>query len=474
MVVDLRGFTIDLRSAPGQNSGRNLSETTAIGEAFYPLLQARLNPAKAVNGSASVGLDLSDALIQGDLWLSRLGLRIPAYGGARLPALEAFNTEFQPSQTAEQVRWRSPAAGRSRGSLTDLSSDRTASNFGSTPAALAKFLMTPAQPAQLESVVWQGPLLLRNTCFSGAVKANTLYFLDRVDASGAIFTQLANWQGVKFARDALFERAQFQQESNFRGVLFAQRSQFNQAQFNGISNWQGSHFYGASSFAQASFKAVTFARAHWLMNADFDQSVLREVSNFQKSRFDQALFLTDAQLESAVNFRQAQFQRSISLRGAHILGLLDFGDARFSTEATVNVADLDFSAATAQVLGSPGQIGKRFLLPTLSSNETVLRNLVRNFRQLEQIEDANQLEYTTERLRLAKIRRQVFGLGVNQASPAQLVALGLSEEQALAVTQRAAEQPFVGRSDLLSLEAIDLATYLKVRDSHHHSPNDCI
>ena len=103
-------------------------------------------------------------------------------------------------------------------------------------------------------------------------------------------------------------------------------------------------------------------------------------------------------------------------------------------------------------------------MPTLTSNETVLRNLVRNFRLLEQIEDANQLEYTTERLRLSQLKRQIFGTSVNQASEAQLIRLGLSLEQAKAVVAQAATQPFVSRSDLLGVNAIDLATYLRVRD----------
>ncbi|NJM98391.1 MAG: pentapeptide repeat-containing protein [Phormidesmis sp. RL_2_1] len=247
-------------------------------------------------------------------------------------------------------------------------------------------------------------------------------------------------------------------------MLFAGRARFDQALFGGSTDWQGARFYDNVRFAQADFQRANFSRSHWQKPADFEQTAFRGPISFQKSRFEQALFLTEARFEAAVTFRRAQFQQPLSLRGAHILSQLDFGDARFASTATINVADLDFNASEAKILGSPGQIGRVFSVPTLESNETVLRNLVRNFRLLEQVGDANQVEYTTERLRLAHIQQQILGVNLNQAAPADLTALGLNSQQAMAVAARAATQPFVSRTDLLAMEDIDLATYLKVRD----------
>lgn len=454
-VIDLRGFIIDLRppdSPEIKNASKGVSD---FRTQFYQQLQNPLS-GKTSGDSASIGLDISNSLIQGELDLARLGLRIPAYGDAVLPELKAFNQSFQPQVAGGLSAQR-------RFSITNELTDYS-SRFGSAAVALSKFLITPAQPPLLDSVVIQGPLFLRGTCFNGPLIATNLYFLDRVEAAGAIFTQAASWQGARFAKRVSFEQSQFQQESSFRLALFAQRSRFAQALFSGDSSWQGSLFFEGNSFAQASFNAVNFSRAHWQANADFDRAAFRDYANFQKSRFDQALFLSEAQVDGALNFRQAQFQEPLSLRGAHVLNQVDFGDARFAPGSTINVADLDFSAATAKILGSPGYIGQRFSLPTLSGNETVLRNLVRNFRLLEQIVDANQVEYTTEQLRLTKLKRQMLGTGVNQASLQQLEKLGFNAKQAAAISNHAAERPFVSRTDLLTLDEIDLATYLKVRD----------
>lgn len=430
LVVDLSGFTIDLR--PGS------PDSEAFTEQFYRRLQKGLNGVH--NGSPALGLSIDGGLIQGDLELARLSLRVPAYGGVALPALEAF------SQKAQLVA--PPTRSLTRSLLIQ-------------PPALQR---SSQLSLQLDTLVFQGPLLMNETCFNGAFKAAGLYFLAPIEAEQAIFTQMADWRGAQFARSVNFSQGQFQQESSFRAGLFASQAKFNQASFNGFSQWQGSSFQSSVSFAQADFHSGSFARSHWLTNADFDQAIFHDAISFQKSRFDQSLFLTDAQFEAAINFRQAQFQGAISLRGAHILSQLDFGDARFAPATALNVADLDFNAGEARILGSPGQIGRVFSVPALASNETVLRNLVRNFRLLEQISDANQIEYTAERLRLAQIRRQIFGVSLNQANVFQLVKLGLSAAQAQAVKASIQTQPFVSRADLLGVSEIDLATYLKVRD----------
>ncbi|MGC1305839.1 MAG: pentapeptide repeat-containing protein [Phormidesmis sp.] len=427
LMIDLTGLEIDFRAD-------KTSDGAAFSSQFYQRLQ------KGLNGSKPLGLDLSEALIQGELDFARLSFRVPAYGGPGLKALDDFNREFQPL-----------VALAAQGTLSPMS------------ALSHSFLIQPRAKA-IDTYVFQGALLLSQTCFNGEVKATNLTFLNRVEAEGVIFTQLADWQGARFARSADFNQAQFHQDSSFRSALFTRKTQFNQSEFSGFANWQGATFHENAGFAQAVFREVAFARSHWQKNADFDQATFHESTSFQKARFDQALFLTDAQFEAATTFRQAQFQDSISLRGARILSQLDFGDARFARGVTINVADLDFNPGEAKILGSPGQIGRVFSVPALASNETVLRNLVRNFRLLEQIGDANQLEYTTERLRLAQIGRQIFGVSLNQASAAQLLKVGLSRDQAAAVLIQANAQPFVSRADLLVLDEVDLATYLKVRD----------
>lgn len=451
-LVDLRDLTIDLR----ENEEDRSTKETPFVEQFYKQLQTALSTQQQKDGR-SLGVDFSGSLIQGDFDLTKFSRRIPAYGEAILPALESFKQTLQ----------RLPGQERSLAFNGQRLSRQVYSK------RLSRFLLPAADSSRTDTLVFQGPLIFNHAYFNGTLEASNLYFLGSVEAENAVFTQPAQWQSAKFANNVSFRNSQFQQESSFKRVLFARRVRFNQSRFSGASTWKGTTFRGSTSFADTDFQAVTFDSARWQSNADFERARFRGVASFQKSRFEQALFLTDALLEGAVNFRQAQFQRSISLRAAHVLGRIDFGDARFakafvegasSEKVVITVADLDFSAGEAKILGSPGKIGKLFSVPTLTSNETVLRALIRNFRSLEQIGDANQLEYKLEVLRLAQVRRQLLGVGLNQASESRLVKVGFTSEQAQAVVARARSQPFVSRTELLSLDEVDLATYLRVRD----------
>ncbi|HEY9846878.1 MAG TPA: hypothetical protein V6D03_11860, partial [Candidatus Caenarcaniphilales bacterium] len=132
--------------------------------------------------------------------------------------------------------------------------------------------------------------------------------------------------------------------------------------------------------------------------------------------------------------------------------------------AHLNVPGLQLDPKQARILGNPGQISQVLFLPTLQGNENLLRNLVRNFRALEQIADANQVEYMTQKLRLQTLGQQLFNTNVNHAAPPRLVEVGFTPAQATAIAQDRAEQPFRSLTDLLTREIIDLATYINVRE----------
>jgi hypothetical protein len=132
--------------------------------------------------------------------------------------------------------------------------------------------------------------------------------------------------------------------------------------------------------------------------------------------------------------------------------------------AQLNVPGLRFDSDKAKLIGDPGRIGKLITIPTLSGNETLVRELIRNFRKLEQLSDANQIDYTAQQLRSRELFRRAIGLNLNTATAQQLQNLGLSPTQAEAILKRCQIQPLRTLTDLLSLGEIDLITYTRVRD----------
>lgn len=416
--IDLRRFIIDLRS-----------ENATFRDSFYRLLQIQLR-----RSNTPTGIDLSYSQILGELKFSDFGFPEPLYGQPTPLLSEAEQTQLQ----------------RDRLRLLQLSQ-------------LSRSLLVQAQPAPQQITVFRGPLKLVQTRFEGIVNFSNTFFLSRVEAQGADFDQTVAIES-RFGQTASFAGAVWRQDAQFRSAIFFDRASFNQAQFQGSTKFQSSEFQKTANFSQANFHRANFSRIRWQGNADFAQTRWQEAVSFDRSRFRQAVFFSDAIWSDRVTFYEAQFSQPVNLRGASILDRADFGDASFGKSAYLNVAGLQFSADRARILGNPGIVGRALSVPTLRGNETLLRNLVRNFRLQEQITDANQVEYTTERLRLQELWQRLLGTNLNTASIEQLQRIGFSSDQATAILAARLPQPLRNLTDLLKLPGIDLATYVRVRD----------
>jgi uncharacterized membrane protein SirB2 len=426
--LDLRRVVIDLRP-----------ENAAFRDQFYRLIQAQLQRSRnATTGemTAPLGLDLSYSTIKGELNISELGLRSPLYGQELSPLLSE----------AEQAQLK-----RDRRRLSQLSQ-------------LSRSLLIQGQPTSLQITVFRGALKLVQTRFEGFVNFTNAFFLGRVEAPGAEFVQESDWSETRFSQPANFTGAIFRREARFRNTIFFERAGFNLGRFQAV-NFQGSEFRATANFSQSTFQqTANFNRIQWQGNADFAQTDWQSSVFFNRSKFSQALFLSEATFAKLISFREAQFSQPVNLRGANILDQADFGDASFAKTAYLNVTGLQFNSEEARILGDPGQVGRVLSVPTLQGNETLLRNLVRNFRLLEQIADANQVEYTRERLRLRQLQQQLWGTNLNTATLERLQQVGFSPVQAEAIAQFRTQQVFRNLPDLLRLNEIDLATYVKVRD----------
>lgn len=425
-MVDLRRMEIDLRP-----------ENAVFRDQFYSLVQTQLQ-----KSGVPVGLDLSNSLIEGDFTTSRLGLRTPLYDG------EAFSKLFTPAEQAQLKRDRRRLYRLSTLSQSLLITPRAADT-------------TP----QFQLTVFRAPIKLAQTRVTGFADLSNTFFLNRVEAQGTQFPAGADFSQARFSLPMNFASANFGRDVQFRNTIFFAKAEFNQVQFRGNVNFQGAEFQTTANFNQATFyQPANLMRVQWQGNADFAQTRWRDQAQFSKNKFSRALFLTDATFEKAATFRESQFNGLANLRGATILDRADFSYCSFMKGAYLNVPGLRFDSDKAKILGDPGQIGRVISVPALQGNENLLRELVRNFRKLEQIADANQIDYLTQSLRSRQLKRQLLGIDLNTASRSQLEAIGFSEVQASAILQHRAEQPFHNLPELLTLDSVGIATYINVRD----------
>ncbi|OUL34134.1 pentapeptide repeat-containing protein [Nostoc sp. 106C] len=429
LTIDLRQMVIDLRP-----------ENASFRDAFYQLLRKELQK----TGAKPLGLDLSYSLVQGDFMGSDLGLRTPLYGQEIAPIFTPI--EQEQLENLRLVCLRALA-------LTLPTSKDCRSLLGTQSAASS------------EITVFRGSLALVQTRFNGEVSFPNIFFLQSVDAQGATFIQPTNWNETRFSRAVSFTGATFRHLSNFQGSIFFNKASFKQAQFQETADFQHSIFEDTANFNQVNFKQLAkFNSVQWLSSADFSDVHFFSQAQFTKANFEQFLLLTEATFDQAVIFRETQFAQAVSLQGASILNLADFSDAKFAKEAFLAVSGLSFNSNQAKILGNSGEIGKRFCVPTLQGNQNVLRNLGQNFRQQQQIADANSLEYTKQRLRLTELGHRLISTNINTAPLANLKRLGFSINQAEAIAQRRQIKPFRNNSELLTLADIDLETYSLLRD----------
>jgi hypothetical protein len=423
--IDLHGLIIDLRP-----------ENQAFRDQFYPLLQAQLQ-----KRGTPVGLDLSYAQIQGEFQISLLGLRAPLYGQALSPI-------FSPTEQEQLQRDR-----------------RRLAQLGKLSKSLLATPNPDASNSTLQITVFRGPLKLIQTQFGGNADFSNTFFLNRIEAQGVQFLQRANWAQTRFSQSTSFAGATFLRDAIFRNSIFFGKVNFDEARFQTEANFQSGEFQNTANFNRAAFQQnANFSRIQWQKNADFAQTRWQGQAMFSRSTFSESLFLADATFEKTALFREVRFGKPVNLRGAAILDRAEFGYASFARGAYLNVPGMRFDSDRAKIVGNPGQIGKYISVPTLQGNENLLRELIRNFRRLEQIPDANQLDYTREKLRLRELRQQVFGININTARTEQLIQLGFSPEQAMQIAQRRTQNPFRNPTELLSLGTVDLATFINVRD----------
>lgn len=367
--INLRQLIINLRP-----------ENAEFSNQFYQLLQTQLN-----RSGTPLGLDFSNSLIQGDFIGNKLGLRSPLYGDGISPLL--------------------------------------------TPQEQQLLLHDPSHISQTVPIpnvtVFRGTLKFVQTRFAGTVDFANSFFLHRVEANGAMFSQPVNLSGSRWIRLADFSEVIFNRDVNFTNSLFLSKTIFSKAQFRGIANFLDISFQDKAVFSEIQFEQLAnFTRSVFQDLADFSKTNWSNRALFSKSQFIQPLILSEATFAKAVAFRETQFNQLVNLRAVSLLEQIDFSNARFLNDAYLNVANIMFDSEQAKIIGNAGEIGHLLWVPMLQGNEDVLRNLVRNFRSLQQISDANQLEYTTQKLRQQQLGNSLI-LGLANFSPLGWILEGL-------------------------------------------------
>ncbi|NJO98617.1 MAG: pentapeptide repeat-containing protein [Pleurocapsa sp. CRU_1_2] len=363
--IDLSNLVIDLADTNSQFS-----------QYFYQEINNTIS-----RTSNPVNLDLSNSIVQGDFLLKQLGI-VSSVGEGALSSL--FTTLEQ-----EKIQQFYPIKINAVQEIPRVN-------------------------------IFRGSVYLENTIVTGNIDGSNSLYLQSIVANSSDFQEFVNFDQSIFVKDINFNKATFKQNLTFiKSHIFSQ-AKFNSAKFTGIVDFSKSQFEASTEFKQALFTQLAdFTRSTFIETVDFSQTRFRDRLIFTKSKFLNPLLLINSSFDETITFRDIYLNSLINLQDAHLFNRLDFSNAFFTPQASINVSGLAFDSIESQIIGQSGIIGNYLSVNRSQGNETVFRNLIRNFRSLEQITDANYLEYKEKQLkaktisdRLTKVSwRKIFTWG---------------------------------------------------------------
>ena len=359
--IDLSNLIIDLASTENDFS-----------QYFYQEINDTISRA-----SDPININFSNSIIQGDFQLNQLG--IASYLGKG--ALSSLFTAFEQEKINQFYPIKISAA------------------------------------SQIPQVsIFRGSLYFNNTVFTGKIDGSNSLYLQSITANTAKFQSAVDFSQATFAKDVDFSNVICKQNLTFHTSHFFSQVKFNNVELQNITDFSNSQFEAVTEFNQAIFiQLADFTRSVFVETVDFSETSFRDRLVFAKSKFLNPLLLNNSNLEKTVTLRNIYLNSLVNLQDAHISNRLDFSNAFFTPQASINVSGLAFDAAESQLIGQPGIISKYLRVNRLQGNEIVLRNLIRNFRNLEQITDANNLEYKGKQLQLQAISERLSNISWQQA-----------------------------------------------------------
>ena len=343
--IDLSNFIIDLGNSDDE---------------FYRHFYTEIN--RTINSAGKpISIDFDNSMFQGKFQLERLGI-VSSLGEGALSSL--FSAAEQ-----EKIAEYYPVGDRELQQLPRVN-------------------------------IFRGSLYFNNAVFMGEVDSSNSLFLQPIIADGAKFQAPVQFDSSIFSERLDFSQGKFSQNVNLSQSHFFAPAKFKQAEFQGIVDLSQSQFEESVEFDRTIFQQlVDFRRCVFNKSLNSIDSIYRDRLIFAKSKFLAALDFSNSTFEQLVTLRDIYASSLINFQDVHLLNRIDFSNAFFASSAKIDASRLAFDAESAKIIGQPGIIAKLVRVDRLSGNETVLQNLIRNFRSLEQIADANSIEYQQEQLR---------------------------------------------------------------------------
>jgi hypothetical protein len=262
---------------------------------------------------------------------------------------------------------------------------------------------------------FQNYTTFRVSKFDGIAPFVAASFEKDVDFDYAQFGKFASFGKTRFLGNASFSNAQFQGDVIFLGALFhkdadlpftqfARLASFFDSRFYGETNFFNSQFSGAANFVNATFSGnltfvgvrfssdVVFRSASFHKDAFFGLANFDGFCDFSHTTFSGPAVFAVTKFNDIAHFVKAKFERQLVLESARIY-TMQLSDANFGSQSNITLKDADFTRLLV-----PWDVIKDRLI----YDPMAYLALVKNYRNLEWRDDANDCYYRYRRLSQAQ------------------------------------------------------------------------
>jgi len=248
----------------------------------------------------------------------------------------------------------------------------------------------------------------RGANFAGDANFEDANFAGNADFQNTNFTGNAYFRDANFAGNANFEDANFAGDADFYHAIFAGNAGFWYANFAGFANFNHANFAGDSVFWYTIFAGfANFNHANFAGDADFENANFAGFANFEDANFAGFANFNHANFAGNSDFYHANFAGNSVFWYTNFRGNAYFTDTNFRGNATFFSTEFDevsfiWTTFTNVSLNETDynkmNVEWSTLKDALVFDGATYIKLIKNFREIEQFEEADDATYKYRRL----------------------------------------------------------------------------
>jgi len=281
-----------------------------------------------------------------------------------------------------------------------------------------------------ELKIVENNITIRNSIFEEDVDFSNTKFRKNVDFEGTSFSSNAYFGNAVFAGTADFRNAVFAGSTGFDNADFADTAYFWDADFTGYTRFWDTDFAGTADFMHADFAGnayfvdadfagnagfwfanfageAVFADANFAVNANFRYADFAVNALFRNANFTGDAIFEHADFVDGADFSKADFNGSANFGYADFNSIANYLGANFSFDASFYSTIFNKVSFTRTSFTNVSLIESDFnrmkvewstLKDALVFNGPTYIKLIKNFREIEQFEDADAAYYQYRQL----------------------------------------------------------------------------